>query len=459
MKLEGTLDAFSLPDIFSLLSATRKTGTLHVRRDDGRHGAIHLRDGAITGARTRVDRQELGRRLVGVGLVDDVALEQAAERLVHEPGTGLGRMLADTAQLDAGTAREVAGEQAVDAVFDLLRWNDGAFAFDAGDGDPDDLGASLTVEQVVGEARARLEAWPSLTAVVPSRNAVVVVAPSPAGTPDVDVRDWWLLALVDGRRTVDELVGLSGRGEHAVVSALAGLVRRGLLQVRDADDARFGALHRRHALLARLEGGAAGHPADARSAGHPADARPALPDAPAAPAPSGPSVPSEGPEPVEPSAPPEPAPPVPGRRSVRDVLAVPVAPAPRAPSVSPRTTPWPAAPGAVSALTDALSQSPSSSPSPRWTHSDDPVDRAAHEGPTRSDPGRGSHAQPDPPQREHVKPDPPQREHVQPDPPQRELQGATAGAHQVVVPVLVPPPDGSVDTTLLLRLIAGVRGL
>ena len=30
MKLEGTLDAFSLPDIFQLLSFTKKTGTLLV---------------------------------------------------------------------------------------------------------------------------------------------------------------------------------------------------------------------------------------------------------------------------------------------------------------------------------------------------------------------------------------------------------------------------------------------
>ena len=30
MRLEGSLDAFSLPDIFQLLSFTRKTGGLHL---------------------------------------------------------------------------------------------------------------------------------------------------------------------------------------------------------------------------------------------------------------------------------------------------------------------------------------------------------------------------------------------------------------------------------------------
>ncbi len=278
MKLEGTLDAFSLPDIFSLLSATKKSGTLHVRREHGRHGAIHLREGAITGARAQVERQELGRRLVGAGLVDDATLSKAVEKVSHKEGAGLGRMLADTATLDVDTVQALAAEQAVDAVFDLLRWTEGEFAFVADEPDPDDLGASLTVEQVVTEARRRLDAWPSLAAVVPSPDSVVTVAQRPAGEPTVAAADWWLLALVDGRRSVGELVALSGKGEYAVVSALAGLVSRGLLEVRHSADEALTSLHRRQTLLAGLEGVPVptAPPAAARAAaadGHPAAAR------------------------------------------------------------------------------------------------------------------------------------------------------------------------------------------
>ncbi len=50
-------------------------------------------------------------------------------------------------------------EQATDAVFELLRWDNGAFAFVMDEADPDDLGASLTVEDVVAEGRRRLEVW------------------------------------------------------------------------------------------------------------------------------------------------------------------------------------------------------------------------------------------------------------------------------------------------------------
>ena len=82
MRLEGTLDAFSLPDIFQLLSFTKKTGALHLRRGDV-HGVVHFAAGAVTGASADQGRQALGRRLVGAGHVSDDALTQAVERAAN----------------------------------------------------------------------------------------------------------------------------------------------------------------------------------------------------------------------------------------------------------------------------------------------------------------------------------------------------------------------------------------
>ncbi len=240
MRLEGTLDAFSLPDIFQLLSFTKKTGTLHLRRE-GAHGAVHLREGAVTGARADVARQELGRRLLGSGLVDDEALAAAAEELAGDGSLSLAQLLAERGGLDVEQVRDVAAEQATDAVFSLLRWADGEFAFVVDETDPDDLGASVPVEQVVTEGQRRLAAWAELVEQVPAPDAVVTVNPVPAGDPAASRDEWALLAMVDGTRTVADLVSLSGRGEYAVVSALAGLVARGLLVVGAAGGDQLGA--------------------------------------------------------------------------------------------------------------------------------------------------------------------------------------------------------------------------
>lgn len=253
MRLEGTLDAFSLPDIFQLLSFTKKTGTLHLRRagETGTHGVVHLRDGAVTGARSDEGRQALGRRLVGTGLVDDDALEEAASVVAEQPTTGLARALHDLGGLDPEMLRELAVEQATDAVFDLLRWPDGEFAFVVDEPDPDDLGAVLPVDEVVAEGRRRLEHWQSLAdAVAP--DAVVTVAAAPEQDPVLSREEWAMLSVVDGRRTVSDIVVLSGRGEYAVVTALAGLAARGLLLAQsEVHDDPVG---RRQQLLAQLEG-------------------------------------------------------------------------------------------------------------------------------------------------------------------------------------------------------------
>jgi hypothetical protein len=136
-------------------------------------------------------------------------------------------------------------------VFDLLRWPDGEFAFHIDEPAPDDLGAALSVDQVVAESRRRLELWGSLVDSVPSAQSVLRLHPAPAADPAVSRDEWSLLSLVDGHRTVADLVGLAGRGEYAVVSTLAGLVARGLLvSSGPADDQ----LQRRQALLAALEG-------------------------------------------------------------------------------------------------------------------------------------------------------------------------------------------------------------
>ena len=255
MRLEGTLDAFSLPDIFQLLSFTKKSGALHLRRTLGEqgpqlHGVVHVRGGAVTGARGDASRQELGRRLIGTGLVDDEALAQAAEDLADDPGAGLARLLSEKADLDAATAATVAAEQIADAVFDLLRWPDGEFAFVVDEASVDDLGAELSVEQLVAEGQRRLESWSDVVEQVPAAHSVLRLAPAPPSDLTVSSQEWPLLSLVDGRRTVADLVGLSGQGEYAVVTALAGLVGRGLLVTATSDDKML----RRHQLLSALEG-------------------------------------------------------------------------------------------------------------------------------------------------------------------------------------------------------------
>jgi hypothetical protein len=257
VKLEGSLDAFSLPDVFQLLSLTKKSGGLHLTNGQA-SGVVFFADGSVTGAISDTSRQALARRLVGLGAADDAALRRAVERGASE-GAGVARALLEAGGVDSGLVQRLALEQAVDAVFDLLRWPNGDFAFQMGEENPDDVGLAVSAEKVVADATARRDSWESLSRLIPSPEVVLtmpVVQPEGAGSIASD--EWALLSLIDGERTVGVLVDVSGAGQFTVVSTLASLVQRGLLVLRDEDGPDHVTLvRRRQQLLAPLEGGTA----------------------------------------------------------------------------------------------------------------------------------------------------------------------------------------------------------
>src|SRR5450631_2184231 len=120
-------------------------------------GVVHFADGAVTGADADLARQTLARRLVGSVDVSDDALVSAVKRARND-GIGVGRALLDAGAVDADLVREAAAEVAYDAVFELLRWPEGEFAFSPDAVNPDDIGLHLPTEQVVTGARSRQQA-------------------------------------------------------------------------------------------------------------------------------------------------------------------------------------------------------------------------------------------------------------------------------------------------------------
>jgi hypothetical protein len=261
VKLEGSIDAFSLPDIFQLLSFTKKTGGLHLAHG-GSDGVVFFAGGQVTGASSDSSRQPLARRLVGSGTVSDDALSAAVGAASAGDGVGVVRALLEHGAVDAELLRRAATDQSVDAVFDLLRWESGDFAFVMDEPNPDDVGVTLAVETVLEDAESRKGSWEAVSQLVPSSDAVLAMPVVLAADPHVTREEWSLLALVDGRRSVGDLVDLTGSGQYAVVSTLAALVGRGLLEVRpapgsegdlDAED-HVAVVVRRQKLLAALEG-------------------------------------------------------------------------------------------------------------------------------------------------------------------------------------------------------------
>jgi hypothetical protein len=252
MRLDGSLEDFSLPDILQLLTRTQKTGSLQLdAAADGRRGLVRLASGAVNGASSDLRRHALARRLVGAGLVSDEALSSAAKD-VRAGAPSLVRALLERGEVASEEVTRLAADQVTDAVCELLRWETGTFSFLVGDPDPEGLELGLSAEELVAEGERRMQVWPSLTTHIPSSDTVLQLAASPAFDPSCSREEWGLIALVDGKRSVNEIVALLGRSEFAVAGALSALVERGLLTI-STPGAGLGDLQRRQDVIAALE--------------------------------------------------------------------------------------------------------------------------------------------------------------------------------------------------------------
>lgn len=272
--LEGTLDEFSIPDIFQLLALTKKSGSLRVSGTT--EGRVFFRQGEVYFALSDARRMPLGARLVGAGLVTDEHLQAALEADAGSSGASLGEVLVRDGGIDEAVLDAIVREQVQDAVFELMRLPSGTFKFDpAESAEPAAVGLTLDPGQLVLEGTRRLAEWQSFVDRIPSAESVLAVCTRP---PDEEVRisasEWAVFALVDAQRTVADIVELSGQSEYACGLILAGLVERGLVEVHsDGADSGIAQLLRRREALRVLEarelGSAAPAPAPAPTPAQP----------------------------------------------------------------------------------------------------------------------------------------------------------------------------------------------
>lgn len=231
--LQGTLNDFTLADVFSLLALTKKTGALGVT-SDGTDGRVFFREGLICLALSDAKRVPLGARLVSAGLVDADQVRATVEQHTGDSVAVTEALLA-SGHVEDRVLAVFLREQIVDAIFELMRLEKGSFNFDAA-APALSRGVGLSVVEVVGEATRRLDEWQAIHQRISSPTAVLAMVPSAAGGREgvaLAAEQWELLALIDGRRTVSDVVELTGRGEFATCRVLGDLVEGGLIQAQD----------------------------------------------------------------------------------------------------------------------------------------------------------------------------------------------------------------------------------
>ncbi len=202
MALRGNLRDFSLPDVFQLVQLSKKTGVLRIKSSDA-DGSIWFRDGDVFFAQSNWHRDPLGQRLVTTGRITPSALVKVLEIQRAEPAGGrrLGQILVDEGYLTDKVLETFVQEQIQDTIFDLMRWDEGDFDFEVlPEVADEDIGLSVSIENIVMEGSRRLEEWNRIKKKVPSVDMVFKMATAPGeGTFEISLKpSEWALSVVDG---------------------------------------------------------------------------------------------------------------------------------------------------------------------------------------------------------------------------------------------------------------------
>ena len=236
--LKGTLDDFTLPDVFRLMSFAKKTGRLDVVRSAGQ-GKVFFRDGEVYYAESSLSKERLGQKLVRARAITEGQLMKALDEQASS-GERLGAVLLQAGAVTEEQLLAAVRQQIEDSVFDLLRWELGEFAWEPGEEFQTEVQIAVSVENLIMEASRRLDEFEVIRRKIPSGDAVLgMAATPPEGAVEINITpdEWRILVLVDGSRTVGEIATMVGLDEFGAMRVLYGLVSAGLIELMYEKDA------------------------------------------------------------------------------------------------------------------------------------------------------------------------------------------------------------------------------
>jgi hypothetical protein len=277
----GDLTEFALPAVLRVLSDNGKTGLLEVVTDD-RPGGIEFVDGGIRAATVDRRRTGLARRLLGMGRLSVTTLLEVLEADGPLGGDArLAELLVRGAHLPAGEVAAALRDHTVDAVLQLTRATAGSFRFRAdATAEPSTAELSLSAAEVLEEAGRRQRVISALSSADLRPMSVLRVVAGAGEVPvTISTSAWRLLALLDGKRTVADLLDITGGAMEDTYQQLAELLDAGITTTDAAtttqamldDHQRLAALERAWGIDVRT-GDAAPSPAGRRAAAEVAEA-------------------------------------------------------------------------------------------------------------------------------------------------------------------------------------------
>lgn len=231
MPLTGNLESFQLANILQLLHNERKTGALQVK-DKERWINVIFQDGSIVYAMSSHHHYRLGNLLLARGAITVEQLEQCLA-IGKEIKQALGKVLVSHNYISIDQLAVFIRSQVEEILYSMFFWQTGSFEFrDARLNLSGMVVTKLEVMEVMLEASRRIDEMSVLTKQISSGDMVFIKSKNAEDDRNLILisYEWNVLEMIDGKRTINQLVEKSGGDTFNVYKALYSLASSGLIR-------------------------------------------------------------------------------------------------------------------------------------------------------------------------------------------------------------------------------------
>lgn len=238
--LSGNLRTVSLPELFQLVNTSGKTGMLSVFRPKGpvsgevQKREIYFLKGNIIYATSFGSEDELlgslllrKRKISKADLSRGISLQKVSNKR-------LGTVLLDMGLLTREELVESLKYQIQEIIYNLFSWTSGEFVFLEGKlPPPDQITTQINVTNMMMEATRRIDECNKIKKSLPADDVILRVVAEPKIKSDkvsLNLEDLQTLVLINGERTIPEILELSSMGEFLTSKAIYNLLTLGLVE-------------------------------------------------------------------------------------------------------------------------------------------------------------------------------------------------------------------------------------
>jgi hypothetical protein len=236
LGVSGNLKTMLPGDLLQWLSLGQKTGTLVVS-NKAVEKKIFFKNGRVISSASNDPREYLGQFLMSHGYISEPELMKGMQ-VQAESGILLGKILVMIDVISEEELQRLMRMKAEEAIYDIFLWRDGEFRFiDDELPTQEMIPLQVDVTGIIMEGTRRVDEWQRIRLLIPSEAllpvAVKQIDEEVADRLHFDDAQRTVVAAIDGKRNVADIVLESRSSSFLVAETLYRLVRESYIELRE----------------------------------------------------------------------------------------------------------------------------------------------------------------------------------------------------------------------------------